>query len=67
MNYLYVTKNTQQDIDAMNGYTGTTLLHSGTSFLVWLWNNPQGNDLQAAQDDAHPSINVVAMTMINIV
>jgi hypothetical protein len=67
MNYLYVTKNTQQDANTMNSYVGTTLLHSDPSFLVWLWKDPQGSDLQATQDYDHPSINVVAMTMINVI
>ncbi len=67
MNYLYITKNTAQDMDTMNGYSGTTLLHTDTSFLVWLWTNPLGPDLQAVQDAINPSVNVVAMTMINVV
>ncbi len=67
MNYLYITKNSQQDLNTMNGYSGTTLLHTDTAFLVWLWANPQGQDLQAVQDAINPSINVVAMTMINVV
>jgi hypothetical protein len=51
----------------MNGYSGTALLHTDTAFLIWLWKDPQGQDLQAAQDSINPSINVVAMTMINVV
>jgi hypothetical protein len=66
MNYIYVTKNTQHDLTTMNSYAGTTLLHTDTSFLVWLWTNPLGPDLQATQG-INPSINLIAMTMINIV
>lgn len=51
----------------MNGYSGTTLLHTDPSFLVWLWKDPLGPDLQAVQNDINPSVNIVAMTMINIV
>lgn len=67
MKYVYITKNLQNDLDTMNGYSGTTLLHTDPTFLVWLWTNPQGQDLQAVQDAINPSINVVAMTMINVV
>ena len=66
MNYVYVTKNTQSDIDAMNSYIGTTLLHTDTAFLVWLWSNPRGPDLDATQG-INPSVNLVAMTMINVI
>lgn len=66
MQYVYVTKNTTQNTSTMNGYAGTTLLHTDPSFLVWLWVNPQAPDLQATQG-VNPSINVIAMAMINIV
>lgn len=66
MKYVYVTKNDTQDTDTMNGYAGTSLLHTDPDFLVWLWINPQVSDLQATQG-VNPSVNVVAMTMINIV
>lgn len=66
MKYVYVTKNTAQDTDTMNSYTGTSLLHSESDFLVWLWVNPQAPDLQATQG-INPSVNVVAMAIINIV
>ena len=66
MNYVYVTKNTQHDLDAMNSYIGTTLLHTDTTFLVWLWTDPRGPDLDATQG-INPSVNLVAMAMINVV
>jgi hypothetical protein len=51
MIYICSTKNTQEFIDAMNGYSGTTLIHTHTnpSFLVWLWINPNQTDLSSAQ------------------
>lgn len=58
MIYVCVTKNTPQEISNMNGYTGTTLIHTETLYLVWLWTSPNQQDLQAAQ--------LVAMTAVNI-
>jgi len=66
MNYVYVTKNTSSDLATMNGYSGTTLLHTDEKFLVWLWTNPVATDLEATQG-INPSINLVAMTMINVI
>jgi hypothetical protein len=66
MKYVYITKNMAQDTDTMNGYAGTTLLHTDPDFCVWLWVNPVQTDLQATQG-VNPSVNVVAMTIINIV
>lgn len=66
MNYVYVTKNTQSDKDTMNGYVGTKLVDTEPDFLVWLWTNPQAPDLQATQG-VNPSVNVIAMAIINII
>jgi hypothetical protein len=64
--YVYVTKNTSSDLATMNGYSGTLLLHTDTNFLVWLWSNPNQQDLLATQS-LNPSVNLIAMTMINII
>ena len=66
MNYVYVTKNTQQDLTTMNGYSGTTLLHTDPKFLVWLWTNPVATDLEATQG-INPSVNLIMMGMINVI
>ncbi|HEX3640205.1 MAG TPA: hypothetical protein VHV10_02825 [Ktedonobacteraceae bacterium] len=66
MNSVYVTKNTQSDLDTMNGYRGTTLLHTDTYFLVWLWTDPVQTDVEATQG-INPSVNLIMMGMINIV
>ena len=66
MKYMYITKNTSQDKNTMEGYTGTQLIYTDPTFLVWLWVDPVMTDLQATQG-LNPSVNVVAMTMINIV
>ena len=66
MNYVYVTKNTSSDLDAMNGYRGTTLLHTDATFLVWLWTNPVATDLEATQG-INPSVNLIMMGMINVI
>jgi hypothetical protein len=66
MKYVYVTKNTQEDIKTMNGYIGTTLLHTDPDYLVWLWINPVQADVQATHS-INPSVNVIAMTMINVI
>ncbi len=66
MNYIYITKNTSQDLETMHGYSGTTLLHTDPAFLVWLWANPVATDLQATQG-VTPSVNLVAMAIINVI
>lgn len=48
MTYICATKNTQAIIDAMNGYAGTTLVHTETTFLVWIWINPDQQELSSA-------------------
>lgn len=58
MTYACVTKNAQDIIDAMNGYTGTSLIHTETAFIVWLWANPSQADLENAQ--------LIAMVAIHI-
>jgi hypothetical protein len=50
----------------MNGYRGTTLLHTDTYFLVWLWTDPVQTDVEATQG-INPSVNLIMMGMINIV
>jgi hypothetical protein len=65
--YVYVTKNTPQDMDTMNGYSGTTLLHTTPLFCVWLWTDPVQSDLEATQNIINPSVNLIMMGMINIV
>ncbi|OLE53279.1 MAG: hypothetical protein AUG51_13900 [Acidobacteria bacterium 13_1_20CM_3_53_8] len=64
--YVYVTKNTQSDLDTMNNYSGATLLHTDSAFLVWLWSNPDRRDLNAAQDALNPSVNTIAMVSVVI-
>ena len=51
MKYVYVTKNDTQDTETMNGYVGTSLLHSEADFCIWLWTNPQAPDLSDESAD----------------
>jgi hypothetical protein len=50
----------------MSSYIGTKLVDTEPDFLVWLWTNPQAPDLQATQG-VNPSVNVIAMAIINII
>lgn len=46
--YVITTENTTAASNAMNGYSGTTLLYTGTGFLVWLWVDPHAPNLATA-------------------
>jgi hypothetical protein len=46
--YVITTQNTTAATNAMNSYSGTTLLYTGTGFLVWLWVDPHAPNLSTA-------------------
>ncbi len=56
MLYVCVTKTTE--LSTMNNYIGTVLIHTDPDFLVWLWSNPNQQDIQAA--------NVIMMGSIHL-
>jgi hypothetical protein len=46
--YVITTQNTTAASNAMNSYSGTTLLYTGSTFLVWLWVDPRAPNLATA-------------------
>lgn len=46
--YVITTQNTTAASNAMNSYSGTTLLYTGSGFLVWLWVDPSAPNLATA-------------------
>ena len=46
--YVITTQNTTPASNAMNSYSGTTLLYTGSTYLVWLWVNPTAPNLSTA-------------------
>lgn len=68
MNFLVVTDNTKAAKDTMNGYTGTTLIHSGgnSKYLYWEWINAQDAHLKEVQESRHghkPTVQPLAMIL----
>jgi|SwirhirootsSR2_FD_contig_31_5427004_length_433_multi_3_in_0_out_0_2 hypothetical protein len=46
--YIVTTENSTTASNAMNSYSGTTLLYTDAAFLVWLWVDPRAPNLAAA-------------------
>lgn len=66
-NYAVFTENTQTAIDTMNGYSGTSLIHTSTNYLYWEWINALDADVNAVlgADKQDPSVNTWSMTLSN--